>query len=1032
MITSTPDRKTPFKDGRPGETWWRAFMDKHKELAVRIPERVSKARAGVSEASIRLWFEDLKNNIETQNLSEMMADPNRIYNCDETNIQLAPNTGKVIGIKGQRNTYEVSPAPEKSNLTFVGTFSAAGDIVEPTLIFPYKRIPKDIIDSMPDTIKAARTESGWMTSEAFFNFIVEVFNKYLEEKNITKPVILFIDGHSSHLTMQLSVKCEELGIVIYILPPNTTHILQPADVGPFKPFKTFWRQAVHNFQCKNPNQVVKRRDVGPLIDEVLPMINKDCIINGFRICGLFPLNPNAVDYAKCLDVQYVDEDPQPSTSSDNSCSSEEYSVALKVIRHELGSVKSNFCHNKVNLHVNDLYELYANVIHKSMLHNSDPNILEENETTEAPIVELNPEIEVEPNETLYEISNSNEVQQSVESQVPRTITQSLNTATPEAVKSVINLQALTTQSFTATPGMCNLSQTVELDQSSDIPMYIVQESPQVSEKSVVDVSLHTASRHLNLFSSYSSPSTPSFFPIISEHSINLLSEKPKNTLKRNVVVSNSSSFIPNSLINAPEYTSTISNTHDVIPTTSSVVSETHKAVVESNSTMDDTPIALERPSFAVESPLQESVSSIIAAETSTIPLEPPTVPLDHPNYMLETTIVASEHLKSSEISPSIESDLSPVLKESSSIASEIPNITPVTRSCLSEPQPLVIECYSTVQEASVHKLHHPVVITEEHALKSSSPLLTLKSSVFLEQQQTAPERSVCISEPSSIADPILSKSESTLPLENPPPVVKPLSVQIEPSSSASEFHPFKLEHASLRSEKHSFESAYPENESETPQHLPELKSFTSESIANTSEPRPIEPETFQSSSKTLQSASDILMCTSQTPTASETLLVTSESSHQSIVSLSAPNEDSSAQPKGNDNQSFIQQREKRIGYHSRVPKEHIFNETKIEYKKRKSSENSKPSMLVTKEFRKYCVEHKSKKKKSNNEWDCIYCKFSWTDDVKLNRYSKWIECDQCPLKMHTSCVPKKHKEMISYDSEDSSEEVVFSCEFCSK
>ena len=57
---------------------------------------------------------------------------------------------------------------------------------------------------------------------------------YLTENNVPRPVILFIDGHSSHLTLQLSVKCEELEM-IYIHPPNTIHILQPADEGPFNP-----------------------------------------------------------------------------------------------------------------------------------------------------------------------------------------------------------------------------------------------------------------------------------------------------------------------------------------------------------------------------------------------------------------------------------------------------------------------------------------------------------------------------------------------------------------------------------------------------------------------------------------------------------------------------------------------------------------------------------------------------------------------------------------------------------------------------
>ena len=52
------------------------------------------------------------------------------------------------------------------------------------------------------------------------------------------------------------------------------------------------------------------------------------------------------------------------------------------------------------------------------------------------------------------------------------------------------------------------------------------------------------------------------------------------------------------------------------------------------------------------------------------------------------------------------------------------------------------------------------------------------------------------------------------------------------------------------------------------------------------------------------------------------------------------------------------------------------------------------------------------------------------DDIKSTTIKKWTDCDVCKRTMHINCVPKSHKESISYDSEDSSEEVAFTCEFC--
>ena len=101
------------------------FMNRHKELTVRTPERVSKARAGISKVFIERWFDELKANLEKLNAQNLMENPKRVYNLDETNLQLCPDTGKVIGIRGWKNIYEITPGPEKSTLTFIGNFNAS-------------------------------------------------------------------------------------------------------------------------------------------------------------------------------------------------------------------------------------------------------------------------------------------------------------------------------------------------------------------------------------------------------------------------------------------------------------------------------------------------------------------------------------------------------------------------------------------------------------------------------------------------------------------------------------------------------------------------------------------------------------------------------------------------------------------------------------------------------------------------------------------------------------------------------------------
>ncbi|KAJ8966409.1 hypothetical protein NQ314_003539 [Rhamnusium bicolor] len=107
----------------------------------------------------------------------------------------------------------------------------------------------------------------------------------------------------THLSLQLSRWCDENGIILYALPPNTTQIMQPADVIVFKHLKSEWKKTVLEWQAKpeNINCILTKSTFCPLLVEVLNMLSlSKSIINGFKRCGLYPLDPNVVDYSKCI------------------------------------------------------------------------------------------------------------------------------------------------------------------------------------------------------------------------------------------------------------------------------------------------------------------------------------------------------------------------------------------------------------------------------------------------------------------------------------------------------------------------------------------------------------------------------------------------------------------------------------------------------------------------------------------------------------------------------------------------------------
>ena len=66
----------------------------------------------------------------------------------------------------------------------------------------------------------AVSDKGWVDQELFYLWLKEHF---LENAVSRRPLLLLLDGHSSHFEPQSIQFAKENGIVIFCLPPHTTH-----------------------------------------------------------------------------------------------------------------------------------------------------------------------------------------------------------------------------------------------------------------------------------------------------------------------------------------------------------------------------------------------------------------------------------------------------------------------------------------------------------------------------------------------------------------------------------------------------------------------------------------------------------------------------------------------------------------------------------------------------------------------------------------------------------------------------------------
>lgn len=95
-----------------------------------------------------------------------------------------------------------------------------------------------------------------MTSEEFLFFI----KHFVRHTKCSKehPVLIVLDNHASHLSVNIINYCRENGIVLLSFPPHTSHKLQPLDRSVYGPFKRFYNAAADLWMKNNPGKTMYR------------------------------------------------------------------------------------------------------------------------------------------------------------------------------------------------------------------------------------------------------------------------------------------------------------------------------------------------------------------------------------------------------------------------------------------------------------------------------------------------------------------------------------------------------------------------------------------------------------------------------------------------------------------------------------------------------------------------------------------------------------------------------------------------------
>ncbi|KAJ6262803.1 hypothetical protein Dda_1360 [Drechslerella dactyloides] len=284
---------------RVGKNWTYNFIKRRPELQTRLSRRYDYQRAKCEDPKlIGDWFQLIKAVKAKYGIAD-----DDIYNFDETGFAIGMiSTTTVVTGAETRDKAKLAQPGNREWATVIQGIGAEGWAVPPFIIlagqhhlaswYTETKLPKDWVIALSD--------NGWTTNELALEWLKH-FDKKTAQRCFSDYRLLVLDGHGSHHSAAFELYCQEHKIITICMPPHSSHLLQPLDIGCFGPLKQAYGRQVESLMRAHVNHISKLEFLAGFQKAFTITITKRNILSSFAGAGIVPYNPDRV--LSKLDVQ---------------------------------------------------------------------------------------------------------------------------------------------------------------------------------------------------------------------------------------------------------------------------------------------------------------------------------------------------------------------------------------------------------------------------------------------------------------------------------------------------------------------------------------------------------------------------------------------------------------------------------------------------------------------------------------------------------------------------------------------------------
>ena len=284
---------------RVGQHWARRFIARHPELRTRFNRVYDYQRALCEDPElIGGWFRLVGNMRAKYGVHD--AD---IYNFDETGFMMGVISSSMVVSNADRKGRSKAIQPgNREWATAVVCINGEGWALPPFLILQGRvHITSWYTETgLPSDWVIKTTPNGWTDNDTALEWLKH-FDQHTKGRTRGPYRMLVLDGHKSHESAEFQEYCKANNIITLGLPPHSSHLTQPLDVGCFSPLKKAYSREIELYIKAHINHITKVEFLIAFKAAFVKSITKQNADAGFRGAGLIPFNPDAV--ISKLDIQ---------------------------------------------------------------------------------------------------------------------------------------------------------------------------------------------------------------------------------------------------------------------------------------------------------------------------------------------------------------------------------------------------------------------------------------------------------------------------------------------------------------------------------------------------------------------------------------------------------------------------------------------------------------------------------------------------------------------------------------------------------